>query len=84
MKEFVIKVSDNESLDKHAQAVWSCNDEQNVYFYVYDLYEYPEDAIIGRSLFDADDFIETLKLGFRIARKGYDRIVVEQEPWEDF
>lgn len=49
----------------------------------YDLSECPEDAIIGRSLFDAGDFLNAVKLGFMIAQNGYTRIAVNHIPWEE-
>lgn len=48
-------------------------------FDVYDLSECPEDAIIGRDLFDGDDYIRTLQLGMELAKQGYTDIDVEYE-----
>lgn len=31
----------------------------------------PEDAIIGRGLFDGNDYIEAVKFGMELAKKGY-------------
>lgn len=83
MKEYIIKFSDNNNYDHRRQKVWSDNEDEKIKFRVRDLNEYPEDAIIGRDLFDADDFIRVLKLGFAIAKRGYDCITVEEEPWEN-
>ena len=83
MKEFVINFSDNENYEDHAQRVWSDNKDQNIHFYVYDLYDCPEDATIGRDLFSGEDFINAIELGFKIAKSGYDKIVVNEVIWED-
>ena len=48
----------------------------NEIFSVWDLTDCPEDAIIGRNLFDADDYVRTLKRGMELAKRGYDNIVV--------
>ena len=81
MKEYIIKFSDNNNYDHRRQKVWSNNEDEKVRFSVSDMTEWPEDAIIGRDLFDANDFIAALKLGFAIAKRGYDCITVEEEPW---
>lgn len=46
-------------------------------FSVRNLSEYPEDAIIGRDLFDADDYIRAVKTGMKLAQEGYTDIDVE-------
>lgn len=43
-------------------------------FSVSNLCECPEDAIIGRDLFDAEDYIRAVKFGIELAQKGYDDI----------
>ena len=83
MKEYIIKFSDNHDYDCRRQKAWSDNEYEKVRFSVSDMTECPEDAIIGRDLFDANDFIRTLQLGFAIAKRGYDCITVEEEPWEE-
>lgn len=40
-------------------------------FRVSDMCECPEDAIIGRDLFTADDFINVIRFGMDLAKKGY-------------
>ena len=37
----------------------------------------PEDAIIGRDLFDGYDYIKALKLGMKLAEEGYTEIELE-------
>lgn len=83
MSEYIIKFSDNEKDEGRRQEVWSENKDEDVWFCVTDLNETPEDAIIGRELFDARDFIDAVNLGFRIAKRGYDGITVEDVPWEE-
>lgn len=83
MREFELKYSENGDDYSAAQKVWTSNPDEKVSFYVQNLNECPEDAIIGRDLFDAGDFIEAVKLGFRIAKRGYDKIVVNDVPWEE-
>ena len=49
-------------------------------FSVHDLCECPEDAIIGRGLFDADDFTNAVRFGMLLRDKGYtDLQITEQE-----
>lgn len=45
-----------------------------VKFRVSNLCEYPEDAIIGRDLFNAYDYLDAVQLGMTLAQKGYDCI----------
>ena len=57
-------------------------------FHVCDLWDCSEDAIIGRDLFDAQDFIHTIEFGMGLARKGYtgidvEEIIVENQEDED-
>ena len=61
-------------------------DELGIYFKVYDMSECPEDAIIGRDLFTAEEYIEALKKGIELAQMGYTDIKyttvkVEKEEW---
>lgn len=44
-------------------------------FHVHDMYDCPEDCIIGRDLFTADDFLYAIRLGMALAQKGYDNIL---------
>lgn len=47
------------------------NKENDIYFSVCNLYDCPEDAIIGRDLFDVNDYIRALNKGIELAKKGY-------------
>ena len=40
-------------------------------FSVSNLNECPEDAIIGRDLFDAEDYIKAVRYGIMLAQQGY-------------
>ena len=48
-----------------------------VIFQVMDLTYCPEDAVIYRDLFNAHQYINTLKLGMKLAERGYTDIEVE-------
>lgn len=50
-------------------------------FLVNDLCECPEDAIIGRDLFDADDFIYAVRLGMDLRDKGYTDLQIIEEKY---
>ena len=43
-------------------------------FSVCDLSESPEDAIIGRSLFDAKDYLRAVRTGMKLAKYGYEDV----------
>ena len=53
-------------------------------FRVSDLCECPEDAIIGRDLFTAYDFVEAVKFGMALARKGYTELELTKIIEEDY
>ena len=38
----------------------------------------PEDAIIERGLFDADDYIGALNKGIELAKAGYDKVEIQR------
>lgn len=80
---YVFRITDNEKDEGRRQEVWSDNREEDVWFCVKDLNETPEDAVVGRDLFDAQDFIAAVRLGIRIAKRGYDDIEIVEEPWEE-
>lgn len=66
----------SEKYDHQRQELWDIEKECPI-FGVSDLWECPEDAIIGRALHDATNLI---KIGLRYASEGYDDIKVI---WED-
>lgn len=54
------------------------NEIEKIDFSVYNLADCPEDAIIGRDLFTADDYIDALHKGMELARKGYTDIEINE------
>ena len=52
-------------------------EEQVAFFTVSNLNECPEDAIIGRDLFDAVDYIRAVKRGIKLAEQGYTHVTFE-------
>ena len=60
-------------------------DENTPVFRVCDLSECPEDAIIGRDLFDAYDYLNAVKYGMELAKQGYDDVdyIVKDEKDKD-
>lgn len=58
------------------------HDDFNSNFSVYNLCECPEDAIIGRDLFDADDFIYAVRFGMDLRDKGYTDLQITERKWE--
>lgn len=59
-----------------AQEVEINNKEE---FNCYNLDECPEDAIIGRDLFDANDYLNAVEFGIKLAKQGYDGIEIEEK-----
>ncbi len=53
--------------------------ENNISFSVHNLNWDPEDALIQRELFNAQDYVETLNKGIELAKKGYTSVVIEDE-----
>lgn len=80
-KDYIIYFSDNENYEEHCQKVWSDNEDEKLWYMVYDLTDYPGDATIERDLFSGYDFIKAIKLGMRLAQQGYDNIVVKEVPF---
>lgn len=56
--DFAVGVSVFDNNDKMVFSVWNLN-------------ECPEDAVIGRDLFDEQDFINAVKIGMKLAQEGY-------------
>ncbi len=54
------------------------NQEGKDIFVVYNLEQCPEDAIIGRELFDAWDYLEAVQLGMNLAAQGYTHVTSEE------
>ena len=47
-------------------------------FSAHNLADCPEDAIIGRDLFDAYDWLDAVKFGMELARQGYVDVVMNE------
>ena len=77
--EKVLLAVHSEKYDHQRQELWDIEKECPI-FGVSDLWECPEDAIIGRALHDADDATNLIKIGLRYASEGYDDIKVI---WKD-
>lgn len=53
-------------------------DDNKTMFHVYNLAECPEDAIIGRDLFNAHEWLEAVNEGIRLGQMGYTEAVFEE------
>lgn len=53
--------------------------DNDINFSVCNLDECPEDAIIGRCLFDTNDYIRALNKGIELAKKGYTKVEFGKE-----
>ena len=69
---------EGEQYDYYRQYLYDPDDNMKVVFDVYDLTDCPEDAIIGRALFDADDYVKALNRGIELAKAGYDRVEIKE------
>lgn len=49
-------------------------DGDKLCFSVANLDDCPEDAIIGRDLFDAYDYLKAVRYGMELAKQGYDSV----------
>lgn len=55
------------------------NKDNDIKFSVHNMDFCPEDAIISRDLFSANDYINALNKGIELAKKGYDKVVAVRE-----
>ena len=53
-------------------------DEETYLFSVCNLNECPEDAMIGRDLFDAGDYLKAIRYGIELAKQGYDEVEYDE------
>ena len=60
--------------DDFAVGVSLFDQNDSMVFSAWNLNECPEDAVIGRDLFDELDFIKAVKLGISLAQQGYDDV----------
>lgn len=73
MAKIVIKVVDDSSSEYSRQTLFINNEEAAT---VSDLYECPEDAIIGRDLVDCNDIQYWIQYGYNAAKLG-DELIFE-------
>lgn len=52
-------------------------DDNHVIFSCSNLDDCPEDAIIGRDLFDGYDYIKAIEFGMKLVQEGYTEIELE-------
>ena len=57
-----------------SEALYDPDDNDAQVFSTYNLNECPEDAIIGRDLFDASDYLRAVQYGINLAKQGYNKI----------
>lgn len=74
-KELKVDVYCEEDVYEGTVAQSIVNKENDIYFEVHNLSECPEDAIINRNLFNAEDYIRVLNKGIELAQKGYTKVV---------
>lgn len=67
----VFKLVEEESDDGWYVRSQEVYDGDRSVFDVWNLDDCPEDAIIGRSLFDAHDWLAAVNYGIKLARQGY-------------
>lgn len=60
----------------HRQELWDPDTKEPLYG-VSDLWECPEDAIIGRALHDGEDAFKLIKIGLKYSKMGYDKIILD-------
>lgn len=56
------------------EQVFDADDNDKLLFSVYNLNEYPEDAIISRDLFSASQYLSAIRYGIELAKQGYDEV----------
>lgn len=77
MSDKVYKVIINQKEDEYDSVCYEFIDNDMMQFHVSNMSECPEDAIIGRDLFDADDYIRAVRTGMKLAQEGYTDLDVE-------
>lgn len=73
-KELILDVIYSEDYCGYVSNQGIYNEEHKINFGVSNLSECPEDAIIERDLFSADDYIKALNKGIELAKKGYTKV----------
>lgn len=77
-KPLVLDYSESKDDYKDVRGQELYNEIEKIDFSVYNLADCPEDAIIGRDLFTADDYIDALCKGMELAKKGYTDIEINE------
>ena len=75
-KKLLVTITEEEDSDTgylSYQKVTS-DEVEDVYYYVYTLAEWHEDAYIERDLFSAESYINAINLGIKLAQKGYTKV----------
>lgn len=62
----------------HHQGVIN-KDTNEVLYAISNMSECPEDAVIGRGLFTADEYVDAIRFGMNLASQGYTDIIVERD-----
>ena len=68
-----------EERDCYGPTYQKISDEKDILFQVSDLSEYPEDATLTRDLFSAQQYIEAVRYGIKLAKQGYDDVEMQKE-----
>lgn len=77
-KPLVLDYSESKDYYEDIRGQELYNEIEKINFSVYNLADCPEDAIIGRDLFTADDYIDALCKGMELAKKGYTDIEINE------
>lgn len=81
IKVYGLEEDEDEYGEVHYQKIYDKEEDKRL-FSVSNLCECPEDAIIGRSLFDAVDYIRAVKRGIELAKQGYTDVSLQLEDSE--
>lgn len=83
MKTFKLKLK--EEIDSYGecyfQKLWS--EDGKIQYSVSNLCECPEDATIDRDLVSANEIVDFIELGMKLAEKGYNKISIEEVKEDD-
>lgn len=77
MDNKLFKVVVNQEKDEYEGVCYERINNDMMQFSVGNLCECPEDAIIGRAMFDADNYIRAVRIGMNLAQEGYTDLDVE-------
>lgn len=57
-----------------SERVFDADNNDKLLFHVYNLDEYPEDAIISRDLFSSSQYLQAVRYGIELAKQGYSQV----------